>query len=157
MLTIPHMPEIGRNEIYYANHAHRAAKEYDNHARDAYKVGHYVTLAINPRLCWSEKLKYFRHALKHHCFTPPYAKDDLKQFYRDLIALVQKHAGEEALRLILAEDDTFAKRINAVTNREMILDEADRFFKKFIETNECPEWFTPEDYDTMKMIRNQWV
>lgn len=157
MLTVPRMPPIGRSETYYANHAHRAQKEYDMHARDAYKVGHYVTLAINPRLTWAEKLKYFRHALDHHCMTPPYAKDDVKAFYRDLIALVRKHAGEEALRIISAEDDTFAKRINMVCNREMILDEADRFFKKFIESNECPDWFTPEDYDTMKMIRNQWI
>ena len=157
MLTVPPLPEIGHSETYYANLAHRAQKNYDAHARDGYKVGHYVTLAHNRKLSWPEKLKLFRHALDHHCITPSYARDDVKAFYENLIHLVREHCGEQALAIISGEDDTYAKRIAMAENRELILDEAERFFHKFIEHEECPDWFLPEDYETMKLMRNQWV
>lgn len=157
MLTLPTMPEIGRNETYYANHAHRAQKSYDLTARDAFKVGHYITLGLNRSLQWADRLHYFRHALDHHCIPPPYAKDNMKAFYNDLTDYVRRYCGEEALHLISAEDDKFAYRIHLTENREMIYDEAGQFFRRFIESCECPDWFSPEDYETMKIIRNQWV
>ena len=151
------MPQIGHSEMYYANLAHRAQKAYDLTARDAYKVGHYVTLGEKKLLPWPEKLRYYRHALDHHCLTPPYANEEMKAFYQNLMDLVRSYCGADALRLISAEDDTYAHRIQMGENADMIYDEAERFFQKFIETDECPFWFSPGDYDTMKLIRNQWI
>jgi len=74
--TFPPMPEIGRPEAYYAKHVHRADKLNDLHSHEAFKVGQYITLGLNPYLSWPEKLKYFRHALNRHCNPPPYPDDD---------------------------------------------------------------------------------
>lgn len=157
VLTLPAMPPIGRSETYYANHAHRAHKAYDLTARDAFKVGHYITLGLNQNLQWADQLHYFRHALDHHCIPPPYAKDDMKAFYNGLTQYVRRYCGEEALRRMSDEDDKYARRLNLTSNRELIFDEASTFFRRFIETCDCPDWFNPEDYETMKFIRNQWV
>ena len=61
---LPPLPEIGHPEAYYAKQVHLADRVGDRHAHEAYKVGQYVTLALDPHLSWEEKLKYFRHALK---------------------------------------------------------------------------------------------
>ena len=151
------MPEIGHPESYYAKHVHRADKHGDLHAHEAFKVGQYTTLALNPHLTWSNQLKYFRHAINRHCNPPPYADDQVWMFYRGLADLVRHYAGMEALRRISTEDDTYAKRVSMGQAREMIEDESEVFFKKFIPSEECPDWFKPEDFEMMKMIRNQWI
>ena len=157
VLTLPPMPEIGHSENYYANLAHRAHKQCDLTARDAHKVGHYVTLALNKHLLWPEKLRYFKHALDHHCIPPPFARDKMLEFYRDLTATVRKHCGAEALRMISAEDDTYAKRLPMTHDLEVLFNECERFFAKFILSEECPDWFESEDYEAMKLMRNQWI
>ena len=43
----PPMPEIGKPESFYAQHVHAADKAGDIHAHEAYKVGQYVTLAMD--------------------------------------------------------------------------------------------------------------
>jgi hypothetical protein len=155
--TFPPLPEIGRPESYYAKHVHRADKHNDLHSHEGFKVGQYITLGLNPYLSWPEKLKYFRHALNRHCNPPPYPDDEVWMYYRSLADFVRHYCGEEALRLVSTEDDTYAKRITMGQTREAIEDEAERFFQKFLPGEECPEWFNHEDYDTMKMIRNQWI
>jgi hypothetical protein len=154
---LPPLPEIGHPESYYAKQVHRADKRADVHAHEAYKVGQYITLGKNPYLSWPEKLKYFRHALARHCNPPPYPDDEIWMFYRSLADLVRQHSGEEALRIISAEDDTYAKRMKLGQVREAVEDEAEAFFKKFIPTEACPDWFNQEDYEAMKIIRNQWI
>ena len=68
---LPPLPEIGHPEPYYARQCHLADREGDSHRREAFKVGQYVSLALDPHLSWPEKLKYFQHALKRHCVPPP--------------------------------------------------------------------------------------
>ena len=53
---LPQMPEIGHPESYYAKRVHMADEAQDVHAHEAYKVGQYVTLAMDPNLSWDEKL-----------------------------------------------------------------------------------------------------
>ena len=154
---LPPLPEIGHPESYYAKQVHRADKRADVHAHEAYKVGQYITLGKNPYLSWPEKLKYFRHALARHCNPPPYPDDQIWMFYRSLADLVRQHSGEEALRIISAEDDTYAKRMKLGQTREAVEDEAEAFFKKFILSEACPDWFNQEDFEAMKIIRNQWI
>ena len=150
------MPEIGLPESVYANKVHQADKIGDKHAHEAYKVGQYITLAVDPRLTWEGKLKYFRHALKRHCVPPPLPDDDVWMFYRSLADLVRQYAGQEALRLASTEDDLYAARINMGQTRETIENEAEEFFGSLV-PSECPDYFNEEDYGQLKLIRDQWI
>ena len=67
---LPALPEIGYPETYYARKVKKADLVGDTHTREAYKVGQYVTLALQPHLEWQEKLRYFRHAIRRHCCPP---------------------------------------------------------------------------------------
>jgi hypothetical protein len=156
--TMPPMPEIGCPEGYYAKGVHRAEARSDIHAREAYKVGQYITLALDPHLAWEEKLKYFRHALKRHCVPPPFPDEDVWVFYHGLANLVRQYAGQEALRLASNEDDLYAARVAMGQDKEKIADEAEEFFGKFCPPGqECQEWFNEADYNQLKLLRDQWV
>ena len=155
---LPPMPEIGRPESYYAKLSHEAERNADRHAREAHKVGQYVTLAMDPHLTWEEKLKYFQHALKRHCSPPPYPDDEVWMFYQQLADLVRQHAGAEALRLASLEDDLYAARIQMGQTREKIEDDAESFFARILGSGEnCPEWFNETDWSQLKLIRDQWI
>lgn len=153
---LPPLPEIGHPESYYAKLVHRADSVGNKHAHEAYKVGQYITLAIDPHLTWEEKLKYFQHALKRHCVPPPLPDDDVWVFYRGLADLVRQHAGQEALRMASTEDDLYAARLTMGQTREHIEDEAEEFFGRLV-PSECPDWLNEEDYNQLKLIRDQWI
>jgi hypothetical protein len=156
--TFPPMPEIGHPEAYYAKAVHRAERLGDPHAREAYKVGQYITLALDPNLTWEEKLKYFRHALKRHCQPPPFPDDDVWTFYHRLADLVRHFAGQEALRIASQEDDLYAARVAMGQDNEKIADEAEDFFGKICPPGQdCPEWFNETDYAQLRLIRDQWI
>jgi len=151
------MPEIGHPERYYAQLAIVAESSHDIHARAAAKVGQYITLAIQPRLIWEERLKYFHHALRRHCAPPSMASQEVWIFYQRLANLVRRHAGEEALKVIVVEDDLYAKRKATGQTFLRIRADAASFFYRFIPTERCPEWFNAEDYAQMKLFRDQWL
>ena len=154
---LPPMPEIGRPESYYAKLSHEAERNADRHAREAHKVGQYVTLAMDPHLTWEEKLKYFQHAIKRHCQPPPFPDDEVWMFYRQLADLVRQHAGQEALRLASTEDDMYAARLAMGQTRDKIMEDAEVFFGRLVPFEFNPEWFNEEDYRQLKMIRDQWI
>jgi len=156
MQSLPSMPEIGHPESYYSKIVHQADRENDHHKREAAKVGQYISLAIDPHLEWEEKLKYFRHALKRHCNPPPLPDENVWVFYRSLANLVRQYAGHEALRLASTEDDLYAARLNMGQTREAIENDAEKFFARLLPI-ECPEWLTEEDYQQLKLIRDQWI
>ncbi len=154
----PPMPEIGRPETHYARLLHAADKASDPHAHEAAKVGQYVTLALDPMLTWDEKLKYFRHALKRHCQPPPFPDDTTWMYYRNLSEIIRHHAGAEALRIASTEDDLYAARLSMGQERHKIEDEAELFFARLLGSEEkCPEHFNVEDWQQLRLIRNQWV
>ena len=154
--NFPPMPEIGHPESWYAKRVHEADKRGDLYAHEAYKVGQYITLALDPRLSWEEKLRYFRHALKRHCQPPPLPDDEVWAFYGNLAALVRSYAGREALRIASTEDDMYAARETMGQNLERIEDDAEVFFARLI-PDHCPDWFDEEDYEQLKIIRDQWI
>jgi len=155
---LPPMPEIGRSESHYARIAQEAQKTGDTHAYEAAKVGQYVTLALQPALPWDEKLKYFRHAIKRHCQPPPLADAEVVAFYNSLRDLVRRHAGREALRIASAEDDMYAARVALGQPRRAIEDEAEEFFRRILGAGEeCPEWIFEEDWQQLKLLRDQWI
>lgn len=154
------MPEIGRPESFYAKLVHKADKAGEIHSHEAYKVGQYVTLAMDPHLTWEEKLKYFRHAIKRHCNPPPYPDDEVWMFYQQLADLVRQYAGQECLRLASLEDDLYAARLSMGQSREKIEDDAETFFGRLLGTGAgeaCPDWFNESDWSQLRLIRDQWI
>jgi hypothetical protein len=152
------LPEIGKPEMYYARGVKEAEKAEDVHSREAFKVGQYVTLALDPSLPWDQKLKYFKHALRRHCQPPPMPDDDVLNYYRQLSDLVKRYCGQEALRLACAEDDLWATRKQLGQDEDKIADEAEAFFTKIMGGHEqCPEYFLEEDWAQIRMIRDQWM
>src|SRR5688500_281207 len=87
---LPPMPEIGHTESYYARLAKLADEKNLLHAREAAKVGQYITLALDKELDWDSKRRYFRHALRRHCTPPPVSHDLVAGFYDRLATLVRE-------------------------------------------------------------------
>jgi hypothetical protein len=157
-LPLPSLPEIGHPETYYANRVHLADKMGDMHAHEAYKVGQYVTLAMDPGLSWSQKVRYFQHALKRHCYPPPLPDEEVWVFYQRLAHLVREHCGAEALRLASIEDDSYDRRHKAGVPDDILADEAETFFNNLMGfSDSCPAHFLEEDWAQLKLIRDQWV
>lgn len=155
--NLPRLPEMGRSEPYYASLARRAREQNDPHLRAAAKVGQYIAIANDPALTWPQKLEHYRHALQRHCAPPPWPDEQTWLFYSGLANLIRQHAGRVALRLASSEDDLFAARLAMGQVREKIEDDAETFFAMLIPSAGCPEWFNEDDYETLKLIRNQWI
>jgi hypothetical protein len=113
---------------------------------------------MDPRLIWARRLKYFDHALRRHCNPPPLPDEDVWVFYQALGNFVRQHAGEQALRLALAQDEEYARRLAAGHLKQQILIEARQFFYELMTLkNEKPAHFNEEDWMQLKLIRDQWV
>ncbi len=154
----PPMPEIGHPESYYARLAKRAERDGNHHLHESAKVGQYATLALDPSLDWEEKLRYFKHALSRHCVPPAFADDSAWKFYRDLADVVRDTCGREAMRICSAEDDLYAARLDMGQDREKIETDAELFFQRLIGNySECPDWFSHEDWEQLKLMRDQWI
>lgn len=154
---LPDLPQVGLAESHYARLIHKAEKAGDIHLREAYKVAQYLTLALDPKLKWQQKLRYFQHALHRHCNPPPIPEEAVWMFYRTLMSLVRDHCGREALRLANKEDDILAKRVALGCTRERVEEDADQFFSDLLGHSDArPEHFHPEDWEALKLFRNQW-
>jgi hypothetical protein len=155
---LPQLPPVGRPESFYAKLAHEADQAGNVHAHEAAKVGQYITLALDEALSWDDKVKYFRHVLRRHCQPPPFPDDDVAAFYDRLAQLVRLHAGQEALRLASREDDLYAARTSMGQDSKQIEDEAEEFFDKLMgRGDQAPEWINPDDWNQLKLIRDQWI
>ena len=155
---LPPLPNIGHPESYYARQVHKADRAGDIHTHEANKCAQYITLGMDPHLRWSDKLRYFTHAIKRHCVPPPLPDDDVWMFYRSLADMVRTYAGQEALRIASTEDDLYAKRLAAGTHREQIEEEAENFFFSLMgRADVCPDHFHEDDWKQLKLIRDQWI
>ena len=156
--ALPAMPPVGRPESFYARQVHIADKANDIHAHEAYKVGQYVTLGVDPALPWRKKLRYFDHALRRHCHPPPLPAEDVWLFYESLRDLVRSHSGEQALFLASAMDDAYHERCRCGALREAVCDEAERFFDDLLPRGPAkPDHFNAGDWEQLRLIRDQWV
>src|SRR5262245_30249292 len=90
------LPVIGHPDAFYTKHIQAAEGAGDVHARESHKVGRYITLAIDPKMDFEEKVRHFRHALKHHCNAPLDSSTDVTHFYEKLSELVRRYGGQEA-------------------------------------------------------------
>jgi hypothetical protein len=155
---LPELPDIGEDERYYADGVARADRDGDRVLREAFKVGQYVTLAIDPKADWPTKQKYFRHALRRHCVPPGYADEPMRAFFRDLADIVRTHAGQEALKICCEQDDLFAARQSMGQGVDDLVDDAEAFFDQIAPMGkDRPDWFAEDDWRQIKMIRDQWV
>jgi hypothetical protein len=79
-------------------------------------------------------------------------------FYAQLAHLTRQYTGLEALRLASKEDDDYARRLRTGEPREVLASEAEDFFDLLMGPREdCPSHFNKEDWDQLKLIRNQWI
>lgn len=155
---LPQLPPIGKPDWYYGKHIHHADRVGDALEREAHKVAQYITLAISPVLCWKEKLKYFDHAIRRHCCPPPLPDEVSWLYYHQLMDLIRQHAGEEALRLASAADDQYASRLERGEDRESIGADAETFFRPIVGFgHERPNHFNDDDWQQLRLIRDQWV
>lgn len=155
--VIPLLPQLGHSESYYCHAAHRAERMSDYLAVHACKVGQYITLAMDSKLTWEEKLRYLRHTLNKHCVPPTIADDTVWAFYKELQRMVRDTAGQEALRIASDEDDLYAVLCQMGRRREEIEERAEVFFKRLVPEDHCPDWFHEPDYAQLKLIRDQWI
>jgi hypothetical protein len=156
----PPMPDIGMSESHYANLARLADADGNIYAQHAAKVGQYITLALDHHLDWPAKLRYFEHALKRHCVPPAVPDETVWVFYRDLADHVRKYAGHEALRLASVEDDLYATRLELGADRDTVECDAELFFAQLLGTGASekrPDWVCEEDWQQLKMLRDQWI
>ena len=155
---LPPIPEIGHSEGFYARKAHEAERLGDDHARESNKVAQYITLAMNGRLEWEQKLRYFEHALHRHCTAPPLSSENIWLFYAKLAEMVRQYAGHEALKIASIEDDRYASMERAGVPRSKIEDEAEIFFARLLgNRHERPDYLNEEDWTSLKIIRDQWI
>jgi len=158
MSHLPPLPEIGHPEAYYARLSKQAERSGDIHLHEASKVGQYITLALDPKIDWDAKRRYFRHAIKRHCAPPQVSSELVEVYYTRLTDLVMHHAGAEALRLASAEDDKFATRLAEGMSRRAIMEEAVDFFANLMGVDDvCPSHFKEDDWMQLRIIRNQWI
>jgi len=155
--VIPALPELGHSEGYYVRGSQRAEKNGDGLKVHGYKVGQYITLAMDSKLTWEEKLRYFRHTLNKHCVPPRIPGDEVWCYYKELQKLVRDAAGQEALRIASNEDDLYAALTQMGRTREELEERADVFYKRIVPSEECPDWFHEGDYVQLRLIRDQWV
>lgn len=157
-IELPPMPPIGLPEPHYARLVHKADKAGDVHGHEAYKVAQYITLALDPKLKWPQKLHFFEHALQRHCNPPNLPEEPVWLFYKSLMSLVRDHCGQEALRLANREDDIYVRRLQMGCSRERIEDDAEKFFEELLgHYDHCPEHFHEEDWHALQVFRNQWI
>lgn len=155
---LPPLPEIGHPETYYAKQVARADRHGMRHAHEAYKVGQYVTLALGSRLTWEQKARYFRHAIRNHCNGPDIAPREITKFYSDLIELVRKHAGQEAIRMASREDDAWAAQLQRGVPKAEVKAQAQGFFKIMMGDGIfTPEYFNREDWEQLQVLRKNWL
>jgi hypothetical protein len=145
-------------ESHYALLARRADQMGDHFAKEAAKVGQYITLALDPNLDWISKRRFFEHAIHRHCVPPALPNEDVWLFYQQLADLVRKHAGIEAMHLASKEDDHLAFLAKTGTPRHVIASNAEIFFGNLMGLDQHrPDWFNDEDWKQLKILRSHWI
>jgi len=154
----PPMPQLGQGEAYYTNLVRQAAHAHQVHAREAAKVGQYVTLGLQEDTDPASKMKFFRHAIRKHCVPPPISDVAVEGFYERLSDFVRLHAGREALRMASIEDERYAMRERDGESRGKLVAEARVFFEKLLGPDSLrSDLYTDEDWQQLKIVRHQWL
>ena len=156
---LPPLPEVGRPESYYAQQVKQAEQQRNIHAREAYKVAVRRDAGNGPAAGLGKELRYFKHALRSHCVAPAGARRQAL----DVLRAARRHGEAECgrrgpIRLASLEDDYYMGQVNAGVPRPQIMAQAEIFFRKILgERDEKPEYLNQEDYEQLRILRNQWI
>lgn len=141
------LPVVGHPDAFYVKQILAAESAGDVHAREAAKVGRYLTFAVDPGMSWEEKLRHFLHALKRHSIAPPGATPEVALFYQRLAELVRRHASQEAMRFVAHETEPQRLR-GQIDSPEALRDRAGELrHRLFGDAGECPRWMTSEAWE----------
>jgi hypothetical protein len=151
------LPVIGHPEAWYTKHIKQADEAGDHLAHCSYKVGQYVTLALDPKRPWEEKVKYFRHCLKHHCTPAAEADPDTLAFCEKLRALVLRYASQEARKMARHEHDAYSMRLDFGVPKDTLAEEAEVFFPRILGHGTCPDYLTQEAFGEICTLRDRWI
>jgi hypothetical protein len=151
------LPVIGHPETWYTKHIEQAEAAGNPLARCSFKVGQYVTLALDPKRSWEEKVKYFRHCLKHHCTAREDADPETVAFCQKLRALVLRYASQEARRTAHQEHDGYSMRLDMGVSRDTLAEEAEVFFPNVLGHGPCPDYLTAEAFKEICALRDRWI
>jgi hypothetical protein len=151
------LPVIGHAEAFYLKHIKDAEAAGDRHARASHKVGQHVTSALDPKMAWGDKLKRFVHCLERYCAAPPDADETLTAFYQKLADCIRRQAGQAAIQLARAKNESFERRIKAHESRDAIEEEAEQFFFGLMGHGGKPEWCSREAWSQLTGWRDHWV
>ncbi|HEY2586297.1 MAG TPA: hypothetical protein VGI81_11090 [Tepidisphaeraceae bacterium] len=155
--TFHPLPVIGHPEAWYTKHIEQADAAGDHLAHCAYKVGQYVTLALDPKRPWEEKVKYFRHCLKRHCTPAGEADPDTLAFCDKLRALVLRYGSQEARKMARHEHDAYAMRLDFGVPKDTLAEEAEVFFPRILGHGACPDYLTQEAFQEICVMRDRWI
>ncbi len=152
------LPVIGHPDAFYVHHIRLAEQAGDVHARESHKVGRYATLAMDLAMPWDEKLRHFRHALKNHCVPPEDASPEVANFYHRLGELVQRCAGQEAVRLARREAESYRLRSEKGVPLENLKAEARQFCGRIVgDIGVCPSWLSKEALNQIRALLGRWL
>lgn len=156
-LMLPSLPETGKSEQYYMDGGHQAELRHDRESHEAFKVGLYVTRALDHSDTWEKKLRCFDRALKHHCIAPTNSSVAIIEFYGQMAHWVRERAGQEALQIASRQDDRYAARLAGGEDRLHLVQEGRSFFKVLLPTDRRPDWMNLEDFELLRMLKRQWA
>lgn len=151
------LPVIGHPETWYTKHIEQADSVGDHLAHCSFKVGQYVTLALDPKRSWEEKVKYFRHCLKHHCTAKEGADPETVAFCEKLRGLVLRYASQEARRAAHREHDSYSMRLDMGASKDTLAEEAEVFFPNVLGHGPCPDYLTAEAFKEICGLRDRWI
>ena len=151
------LPVIGHPEAWYTKHIEQADSVGDHLAHCSFKVGQYVTLALDPKRSWEQKVKYFRHCLKHHCTAREGAEPETVAFCEKLRALVLRYASQEARRSAHREHDSYSMRLDMGASKDTLAEEAEVFFPNVLGHGPCPDYLTAEAFKEICGLRDRWI
>ena len=151
------LPVIGHPETWYAKHIEQADAAGDPLAHCAYKVGQYVTLALDPKRSWEDKTKHFRHTLKHHCHPTGECDEETLAFFQKLADLVCRYASQEAMRLARQEHDGYTMRAEMGVPRDTLVEEAEVFFPTLMGHGNRPEFLSDQAFNVIRELRDKWI
>ena len=158
--AFPPLPAVGQPDAYYAKQAQAADQSGDVHVQHVARVGRYVTAGLDPAKHWADKRSCFCHALQYHCRPPHDLADDVPtiEYYRKLADFVRQHASREAVRVAHAAHGTLTRRLQAGEPRAKLEEAAELFFPELVgHCHGAPDWLTPEAYEQIRAIEDQWV
>jgi hypothetical protein len=70
---------------------------------------------------------------------------------------VREYAGQDILKYASSQDDRYAARLRQGEPRVLIVRDAASFFHRLLPSEHKPEFLNMEDFQQLKILRQQWL